>query len=212
MRLLRSCVVLFLSQGKQDLWCSSGDNVNGQATVPSILAKYHAVSAGPRHTCALSASGNLNQPSLGGSTVRCFGAVAGAVPSGKLVTAVAAGGGHTCVLSAADGTPVCFGNDAHGQAAVPLESHYDATHRLDDREAGTRVGRSGYQALNTRKVRLSAVCAGDFHTCGVSLNVATRGQVLCWPVSPSFAFPSPNPIDLRVRSIAQWVSPLVESN
>ena len=49
--------------------------MDGQATVPASLTKYHAVSAGARHTCALHASGNLNQPSLGGSTVRCFGAV-----------------------------------------------------------------------------------------------------------------------------------------
>ena len=105
---------------------------------------------------------------------------AGAVPAGKLVTAVAAGGAHTCVLGAADGTPTCFGSDAHGQASVPTEAHWDAVHRLGDREAGARVDRAGYQALNTRPVRLSDVCAGGYHSCGVSANVATKGRLLCW--------------------------------
>ena len=98
---LHTCAVL---SGTNQLSCW-GSNTYGQTNRPS--GSYTRVTAGSRHSCAMTSSG----------TVTCWGSSADGrlvVPAGTY-KAVSAGGDHTCGIHT-DGRVDCWGRNTDGQA------------------------------------------------------------------------------------------------
>ncbi len=142
--------------------------VPGHATLTVAVEMFAAVSAGDRHTCGLTTSGNaycwgLNEDGqLGdGTTTDKWTPVA--VSGGLSFVAVSAGGGlyegHSCGL-ATDGSAYCWGNNTNGQLG-------DGTWGGDRL---TPVAVSGGLSF----VEVSA--GGEMHTCGVT----DDGSAYCW--------------------------------
>src|SRR5687768_2617808 len=122
------------------------------------------VTAGFRHTCALSSTGqaycwgaNL-RGQLGDRTPVFSRAEPARVVSPYAFRLITAGGAHTCGISIV-GTSLCWGDDIVGQLGV--------------------VPPGAFHALPTPVAAadsLVTLSAGYVHTCGVS----DRGQIVCW--------------------------------
>lgn len=126
---------------------------------PPVLA----LSAGARHTCALTTDGRLfcwgdNAWGQLGTLSAPRAPRPAAVQGGGAWTAVAAGGRHTCALTP-EGEAWCWGANDRGQAGAGV-----AAQRLD---VPARV------ATGQRFVALSA---GADHTCGLT----AAGAAWCW--------------------------------
>jgi len=102
---------------------------------------------------------------------------------GNGVFALAAGGFHTCALL--DGYPSCWGGSGamdHAQASPPpalfdgLVAGLTHTCALQGEEA-TCWGNDAYgQASPPLGPRFSALAAGDYHSCGITID----GLAICW--------------------------------
>ncbi|MEM7111123.1 MAG: cadherin domain-containing protein [Chloroflexota bacterium] len=153
-----------------------GYNYNGQlgdgstterhtpVAVSGLSSGVSALAAGYYHTCAVTSSGgvvcwgyNYNGQLGDGSTTDHHTPVAvSGLSSG--VSALAAGGYHTCAVTSSGGV-VCWGNNYHGQ--------------LGD---GTTTERHTPVAVSGLSSGVSAVAAGQYHTCAVT----SSGGVQCW--------------------------------
>jgi alpha-tubulin suppressor-like RCC1 family protein len=121
--------------------------------VPGFASGASAVLAGEMHTCALTSSGG----------VKCWGNNAsGQLGNGTLssgVSAIALGATHTCALMTGGGVR-CWGNNGSGQ--------------LGDGTTNNRLAPTGVNGLG---IGVSAVAAGDTHTCAL---ITSGGAVKCW--------------------------------
>ncbi|ACL23603.1 RCC1 domain-containing protein [Chloroflexus aggregans] len=157
------------------VWCWGG-NFYGQlgdgtttdrstpGAVSGLPSGVTAIAAGNYHTCALTGSDGVwcwgdnfyGQLGDGTTTNRSTpGAVSG-LPSG--VTAIAAGNYHTCALTSSGGV-WCWGRNDSGQ--------------LGD---GTTTNRSTPGAVGGLPSGVTAIAAGDYHTCALM----SSGGVWCW--------------------------------
>lgn len=141
---------------------------------PSQVAgriKFRFVSAGARHTCALTDKGvaycwGANDFGQLGDGSRTPSATAVAV-SGKLVFAsLSAGATHTCGVTTS-GEAYCWGGNWHGQLGN-----------------GSMNGEQKYACCHTRPTRVvgpafSQVTAGGIHTCGLT----RTGRAYCWGIA-----------------------------
>ncbi len=145
-----------------------GDGTNMRRTVPTnisgLSSGVRAVSAGMRHTCALTGEGGVkcwggnDHGQLGDGTntnsnlpVNVPGLTAG-------VQAIGAGWFHTCAVTA-ERTVKCWGLNSYGQ--------------LGD---GTKTDRDLPEAVLGLGSRVTAVGGGWLHTCAL----LTEGSVACW--------------------------------
>jgi len=126
-----------------------------------------AITAGSRHTCALSTAGGVkcwgqNRFSqLGDGSTTDYTTPVDVVGLGSGVVAIAAGGAHTCVLSTAGGVK-CGGWGWDGQ--------------LGDGSSGSGGIKSTPVDVVGLGSGVAAITAGDLHTCALS----TTGGVKCW--------------------------------
>lgn len=123
-----------------------------------------AISAGSTHTCAITATGGVMcwganpDGRLGDGTVLDRAAPVDVAGLDSGVIAIAAGNDHTCALTAAGGVK-CWG------------ANYDG--RLGDGATANRTTPIDVSGLDSG---VTAISAGDFHTCAVTL----AGGVVCW--------------------------------
>ena len=183
------------------VWCW-GDGRRGQlgggsAGEPSVPVRVSglngavALAAGTAHTCALTDEGLVRcwgdnrQGQLGDLTTTQRNAPASV--SGLVgVAAITAGGDHTCALSS-DGLVNCWGRNDLGQ--------------LGDGTTTSRTGPTTVVTNGSAGVRLSAVAAGDSHTCGIDRDSPDR--VWCWGYFAGLDVP---PFDVTVaRTITRPV-------
>lgn len=149
-----------------DAFGQLGDDRRGHSTTPIPVAdttlQFAVISAGGRHTCALTISGAAYcwgdgaQGQLGNG-----GTLGSEVPTpvagGLSFVAISAGGSHTCAIDTV-GAVHCWGDNSRGQLGVGVSG-------------GTRLtptpipGASGY----------SQISAAVRHTCGI-----TSGVAVCW--------------------------------
>ena len=134
--------------------------------------KFRSVTAGYRHTCALTANGAAycwganDSGQLGNGSLKF--SVTPAPVSGKLIfKSLSAGATHTCgVTTSGDG--YCWGGNWHGQ--------------IGD---GSLDGNQQYTCCHTEPTRIvgvssfSQVTAGGIHTCGLT----SSGKAYCWGVA-----------------------------
>ena len=128
---------------------------------PVAASGVAVVSAGSRHTCAVTTAGG----------VKCWGRDGQADVSGLTsgVAAVSAGSRHSCALTTTGGVK-CWGSDTWGQ--------------LGDGRAAHRHGSSRPVDVSDLTSGVAAVSAGDLHTCAVT----TTGGVTCWGYNASGQF------------------------
>lgn len=165
--------------------CWGGTNDYGQTTVPLMAQSGIAhVSAGGRHTCAVTAN-EARELACWGSNEQGQTTV----PSGfeRGIAAVSTGVLHTCAVSTT-GALACWGNDTHGEASVPSDfasgildvstgdahtcavSTAGALRCWGSNADGQAAVPSGYES------RISQVSAGGSHTCAVRYG----GDLHCW--------------------------------
>jgi len=126
-----------------------------------------AITAGSRHTCALSTAGGVkcwgqnSFSQLGDGSTTDYTTPVDVVGLGSGVVAIAAGGAHTCVLSTAGGVK-CWGWGWDGQ--------------LGDGSSGSGGIKSTPVDVVGLGSGVAAITAGDLHTCALS----TTGGVKCW--------------------------------
>jgi hypothetical protein len=149
--------------------------------------RFTAVSAGGKHTCALSATGaawcwgsnSSGQLGTGDGRDRLLPAP---VAGDLRFTALQAGEEHTCAVTA-DGSPYCWGSDRHWQLG-----------RLDRQAAGEPRVRLQPTALPGGP-GFSRLSAGGAHGCGSAIG----GAVWCWGALRSDAealyLDRPRPLD-----------------
>ena len=145
-----------------------GDNTTSRRFAPvavsGLSSGVTAITAGDLHTCALiSASsvmcwGNNSHGELGNGTLtnRTMPVAVNGLSSG--VTIVATGVDHTCAITSIGGIS-CWGHNGTGE--------------LGD---GTITDRATPAAVNGLSNRVTAIAAGDAHTCALS----NHGAVSCW--------------------------------
>jgi alpha-tubulin suppressor-like RCC1 family protein len=187
----------------QDSSGQLGDARNVNSTTPIPVsggggpAIFMSVSAGYRHTCALTPDGsafcwgNNDSAQLGNGT-RGAAATPVAVSGGLRFVQVSAGGDHTCGI-AVGGAAYCWGSNAHGQlgtgtvgggaSAVPVLVATALTFSRISASRGTDTTTSRGSPLDTTKTGSDTIITkrleksdGFGHTCGVT----TAGEVYCW--------------------------------
>ena len=138
--------------------------VAGSGTAPLVFT---ALSAGGVHTCGVTADNAVycwGLGPLGDNTITESHAplqVTGSGTAPLRFTAVTARRSHSCGLTT-DGAVYCWGSDAQGQLGDGA---------MTSSSTPVRVAGSG-----TAPLVLTAVGAGDIHTCGVT----TGGAIYCW--------------------------------
>ena len=162
------------------VWCW-GDNTYGQlgdgttttrnmmVSVQGLSSGVVAVTAGMRHTCALTDAGGI----------KCWGSnAAGQLGDGTTddrhtpvdvsgltsgVAAVSAGTSHSCAVTS-DGAVKCWGGNGFGQ--------------LGDGTTATRLTPVGVTGLTAG---MTAVSAGGYHSCALAADaLTTDGGLKCW--------------------------------
>ena len=159
--------------GDAKCWGNNHDGQLGDGTevdraipvdVVGLLNKVQAITAGERHTCALTTAGgvkcwgNNHDDQLGDGTEIDRVTPVAVVGLTDGVKAISAGERHTCVLTTAGGVK-CWGNNHDGQLGVGTEG--DKKTPID--VAGLTSG-------------VQAIAAGRRHTCALT----TAGGVKCW--------------------------------
>jgi len=157
--------------GRAYCWGSDSDGQLGDvrlihSTTPIPVAdstlQFMAISAGDRHTCALTvagaaycwgrgAEGQLGNGSGGRQETPAL------VSGGVAFVAISAGGSHTCAV-ASSGSMYCWGANAEGQLGTGATGSPQFSPVVV-------IGAGGF----------SAVAAGRNHSCGIA-----GGQVRCW--------------------------------
>ncbi|MFM7047214.1 MAG: RCC1 domain-containing protein, partial [Actinomycetota bacterium] len=159
----------------------------GDALLPVSLGAgrtVRAVTAGALHTCVLlddasvKCFGEGDNGRLGSGSTADIGRSAGSMGdalravdlgTGRTARAIAAGAAHTCALLD-DHTVKCWGANGDGQLGVgDIDSRGDAPGEMGDALPAVNLG------LATG-VRVTAITAGDAHTCVLTSN----GAVKCW--------------------------------
>lgn len=125
--------------------------------------QFVAVSAGFRHTCALSSTGDAycwgwNASGVLGDGTETARATPTRVIGGKRFVAISAGWGHTCGLAPA-GDVLCWGDNTEGQLGI-----------------GSTVSRAHAPLQVNSSAGFTSVSAGFVHTCAVALD----GTAYCW--------------------------------
>lgn len=173
----------------------AGGPTDDASTVPLAGAAV-AISAGPQHACALLAGGAVSCWGNGADGRLGTGAVddrldgtgapdeASLVPLSEPATAISAGGAHTCALLNS-GAVSCWGSAAYGQVGAGRTDS-----RLDGVVSGSGaaatdaasvvplkpVGTPANRLATTPSVRVTAITAGDQHSCAI----VDGGDVRCW--------------------------------
>jgi alpha-tubulin suppressor-like RCC1 family protein len=152
-------------------WGLYGQLGNGNTTTnvatpiqPQGGIRFERVSAGARHTCALTADGSAycwgdnqhGQLGDGGSTMRTTPT---RVSTALRFTRISAGARHTCAI-AQDGTAWCWGDNREGQLG----------------NGSLSPSRTPTDVRSAPGFRLASVSAGGSHTCGID----AAGVVYCW--------------------------------
>lgn len=168
------------ADGRVRCWAALfGDGFDfGQADAPE--GSFAAVSAGPRHACALDA---------GGAAV-CWGnrEVHGAPPAvlrGPF-TQISAGANNTCAVRAGEALVMCWGASIDGYGVLGgsfSEVAVGYLHACALRSTGKALcwfmgdGREGWHASSYQPAGdFRRISAGNHHSCGVG----TDGAVTCW--------------------------------
>lgn len=167
--------------------------VNSTTPVPVVVdggpAFFTSISAGFRHTCALSASGiaycwgNNDSAQIGNGT-RDPSDVATLVSTGLRFTAISAGGDNTCAI-AVGGAAYCWGSNRDGQlgngsiggtATTPVAVAGGLSFtRISIGARDISILRTIVVDGDTTTVR-ERIKAGHGHACGST----TSGAVFCW--------------------------------
>lgn len=161
------------AEGRVRCWGNNLDGQLGDGTqvnrktpegVVGLIIAAKEISAGSRHTCALTTAesvrcwGNNRDRQLGDGTNIDRVAPVDVVGLTSGMRAVTAGEGHTCALTTA-GNVKCWGNNREGQ--------------LGD---GTTVSRNTPVNVDGLTNRVSMITAGLRHTCVLTI----AGSVKCW--------------------------------
>jgi len=158
------------TDGSIDCW---GNDDSEQAQVPEGL--YNDVSAGEKHTCAVSAEeGKLS----------CWGAKEDGrhlPPKGAFID-VEVGRDHACAISAEDNSVECWGADDRGQSTPPAGA-FKSLSASNDRTCGVADDGSlacwGFLSEEPPSGSFRSVEAGTESDCAVS----TAGEITCWNLS-----------------------------
>ena len=156
------------------------------ADSPPLLADIQKISAGGRHTCALTNGGGIKcwgdndsgQLGDGSSIDKLTPMNVTGLQSG--VTAISAGSGHTCALTSAGGVK-CWGFNDSGQ--------------LGD---GTRISKLTPMNVTGLQSGVTAITAGGTHTCAMT----SAGGVKCWgsnyrgQLGDGSSIDKPTPVDV----------------
>ena len=110
-------------------------------------------------------------------------ATAPASPASAATNSISSGSSHTCGLRA-DGAPVCWGDNRHGEATPPAGETFTAIssgyiHTCGLRADGAAVcwGDNDYrQATPPAGETFAAISSGAWHTCGLRAD----GAAVCW--------------------------------
>src|SRR2546426_1105618 len=144
-------------------WLGTGDTINRVAPTPVIGGlTFAAISAGGRHTCALTTNGaaycwGFNVAGQLGTGDDVTKTIPTPVVGGFTFTVISAGSLHTCGLTTS-GLAYCWGHNFDGQLGT---------------------GNPVPQAMPTAVIgglRFAAISASDAHTCGLT----TSGAAYCW--------------------------------
>lgn len=134
-----------------------------EVTLPEGVEAFATVTAGGRHTCALTTTeeaycwGDNGGGAVGDGGEEYYQRVPSRVAAPARFTSIVAGYSHTCALTA-DGTAYCWGVNWSGQLG-------DGT--TEERTEPVKVATSE---------RFRQLSAGDTHTCGLT----TAGETYCW--------------------------------
>lgn len=149
-----------------DAFGQLGDNRRIHSTTPIPTAdttlQFMAITAGARHTCALTVTGvaycwgdgALGQLGNGGTAVAEVPTI---VSGGLTFASISAGWGHTCGITTL-GMLYCWGDNSRAQLGV-----------------GVAGGTALVPTLVASAMTFSAVSAGAIHTCGIAGGIA-----MCW--------------------------------
>lgn len=143
-----------------------GQRVIGYPTVVPNLSGVTAIAAGGYHTCALLDAGNLkcwgnnSQGQLGNDSVFDSQSPTDVIKYGVTFTSVTAGDWHTCAISTSN-KAYCWGKNYNSQLGLAEDANY---------------GRRVPTMVTITTTNISAISAGDIHTCAV----LTTGVVKCW--------------------------------
>lgn len=159
-----------------------GDGTTTDSSTPvdvsGLSSGVVALTAGGRHTCALTASGGLkcwgrnSYGQLGDGTTTRRSTPVDVSDLGSGVTTLAAGYDHTCALTTGGGMK-CWGWNEYGQLGDGTPNSYNMPMDVNGLESG-----------------VTALAANDFNTCALTAS----GGVKCWG---DFYPPAPVPVDVN---------------